>query len=80
MSHNKEYDNLVPSAIFDVEDSDEIAEMYLDMNFSNDIVNPCMDCGVEVDDLDNEYCDKCWNDWKAEFKKATGYEPELITI
>ena len=29
--HNPDYDNLVPNEIFDIEDSDEIAEMYLDM-------------------------------------------------
>ena len=28
--HNPEYDNLVPNEIFDIEDSDEIAEMWLD--------------------------------------------------
>lgn len=69
MSHNKEYDNLVPSAIFDVEDSDEIAEMFLGMSFDNDIINPCMDCGVEVDNLDNDICDKCWKKHKAQLKK-----------
>jgi len=31
MAHSKDYDNLVPSEIFDIEDSDEIAEMYADM-------------------------------------------------
>ena len=29
--HNKEYDELVPNEAFDIEDSDEVAEMYLDM-------------------------------------------------
>ena len=29
--HNPEYDDLVPQEIFDIEDSDEVAEMYLDM-------------------------------------------------
>ena len=29
--HNPEYDGMVPSEIFDVEDSDEMAEMYADM-------------------------------------------------
>ena len=29
--HNPEYDGLVPPEIFDVEDSDEIAEAYGDM-------------------------------------------------
>ena len=28
--HSPEYDDLVPSAIFDIEDSDEIAEIWLD--------------------------------------------------
>ena len=31
MPHLKEYDQLVPNAIFDIEDSDEIAEAYADM-------------------------------------------------
>ena len=31
IKHNPDYDNLVPSAIFDIEDSDEIAELYADM-------------------------------------------------
>jgi hypothetical protein len=30
MPHNPEYDELVPNEIFDIEDSDELAEMYLD--------------------------------------------------
>ena len=29
--HNPDYNNLVPQEIFDIEDSDEIAEMYGDM-------------------------------------------------
>ena len=29
--HNPEYDNLIPQEIFDIEDSDEIAEAYADM-------------------------------------------------
>jgi len=29
--HHKDYDNLVPQEIFDLEDSDEMAEIYLDM-------------------------------------------------
>ncbi len=29
--HSPDYDGLVPSAIFDIEDSDEIAEAYTDM-------------------------------------------------
>lgn len=24
------------------------------------IINPCQDCGVEVDNLDNEICEDCW--------------------
>ena len=31
MAHSKDYDSLVPNEIFDIEDSDEIAEMYADM-------------------------------------------------
>ena len=29
--HDPDYDSMVPNAIFDIEDSDEIAEMWLDM-------------------------------------------------
>jgi len=29
--HSKDYDGVVPDEIFDVEDSDEMAEQYLDM-------------------------------------------------
>jgi len=34
-THSPDYDSLVPQEIFDVEDSDEIAEMYLDMFGNN---------------------------------------------
>ena len=29
--HNPEYDKIVPNEIFDIEDSDEMAEMFIDM-------------------------------------------------
>ena len=31
LKHKKEYNELVPQEIFEIEDSDEVAEMYLDM-------------------------------------------------
>ena len=80
MSHNKEYDQLVPNEIFDIENSDEIAEMWLGMDFGGDKINPCLDCGVEVDNLDSEYCPKCWNKWCKDFEKATGQNPQFITV
>jgi len=29
--HSEEYDEIVPGEIFDIEDSDEMAEIYIDM-------------------------------------------------
>ena len=29
------------------------------------IINPCRDCGVEVDNLDNEICDPCWDKFET---------------
>ena len=29
------------------------------------LINPCRDCGVEVDNLDNEICDPCWKKFEA---------------
>ena len=29
------------------------------------IINPCMDCGVEVENLEHEICDPCWKKFEA---------------
>lgn len=47
------------------QDEAERAWEEMSPHFNNRIINPCQDCGVEIDNLDNNICDKCW----ARFQK-----------
>jgi len=74
--HNEEYNKLVPVEIFDIEDSDEIAEMYLNMDFEDFSSLKCDTCGADLTDEDidngNEICSKCWKEWNNKLEKAKG--------
>jgi len=49
---------------------DEAEDAYYNYFPTSDIINPCMDCGVEVDNLDNEICDTCWNKFNKTLEQA----------
>lgn len=41
-----------------------------DMGFDNATINPCCECGIEVDNLENDICEKCWNKWDKSMEEA----------
>ena len=72
MAHSSEYNNIVPCEIFDIEDSDEMAELWFNFPASNEFSSLyCDDCGSELTSeaitRGDEYCKECWDNYNKQF-------------